>query len=39
MSSAPIGVFNDDAVSKALSLPEDHQPRYIIPVGYNKPAR
>jgi len=33
LGSVPIGAFDDDAVSNVLSLPEDHQPRYIIPVG------
>jgi len=36
LGSVPIGAFDDSAVSKVLSLPEDHQPRYIIPVGYSR---
>ena len=33
LGSVPIGAFNDDGVKKALSLPVDHDPVYIIPVG------
>jgi nitroreductase len=29
-----IGAFYDDQVKEALSLPEDHQPLYLIPVGH-----
>ena len=36
LGSVPIGAFEDDAVKKVLSLPEDHQPLYIIPVGHVK---
>ena len=34
--SVPIGAFWDDRVSRALNLPSDHKPLYIIPVGYPK---
>ena len=34
LSSVPIGAFDDQGVKKVLSLPEDQQPLYIIPVGY-----
>ena len=34
LGSAPIGAFNDTAVQKALFLPNDNIPLYIIPVGY-----
>ncbi len=33
LGSVPVGAFGDDEVSAALSLPEDHEPLYIIPVG------
>lgn len=36
LGSVPIGAFDDDAVKKVLSLPKDHQPLYIIPVGHVK---
>lgn len=36
LSSVPIGAFSDDAVAKALSLPEEETPVYIIPVGYKR---
>jgi SagB-type dehydrogenase family enzyme len=31
-----IGAFYDDQVKEALSLPEDHEPLYLIPVGHPK---
>lgn len=34
LGSAPIGAFSDTAVQKALYLPKDNIPLYIIPVGY-----
>lgn len=34
LSSVPIGAFDDAAVKKILSLPKDHEPLYIIPIGY-----
>ncbi|MEN4013935.1 MAG: SagB/ThcOx family dehydrogenase [Chloroflexota bacterium] len=34
LGAVPIGAFFEDQVSTILSLPEDHQPVYIIPVGY-----
>ncbi|MCJ7646723.1 SagB/ThcOx family dehydrogenase [bacterium] len=36
LGSVPIGAFNDTAVQKALFLPKDNIPLYIIPVGYPK---
>ncbi len=36
LGSVPVGAFWDDRVSKALDLPSDHKPLYIIPVGYPK---
>ena len=29
-----VGAFEDDALRKALKLPGDHPPRYLIPVGH-----
>lgn len=34
LGSVPIGAFNDEQVEKVLSLPKDHRPLYVIPVGY-----
>ena len=34
LGAVPVGAFRDDAVAKALSLPADHAPLYLIPVGY-----
>lgn len=34
LGSVPIGAFSDEQVQTALSLPKDHAPLYIIPVGY-----
>jgi SagB-type dehydrogenase family enzyme len=36
LGSVPIGAFSDEQVKKALSLPKEHEPLYIIPVGYSK---
>jgi SagB-type dehydrogenase family enzyme len=37
LDSVPIGGFRDERVKSVLSLPADHEPLYIIPVGH--PAR
>jgi len=34
LGSVPIGAFSDTAVQKALYLPKDNIPLYIIPVGH-----
>ncbi len=34
LGGVPIGAFNDDQVQSALSLPADHAPLYLIPVGH-----
>ena len=34
LASVPIGAFSDDQVKTVLSLPAEHEPLYIIPVGY-----
>ena len=34
LGAVPMGAFHDEEVQKALNLPADHQPLYLIPVGY-----
>lgn len=34
LGSVPIGAFSDREVKRTLSLPEEEEPLYIIPVGY-----
>jgi SagB-type dehydrogenase family enzyme len=36
LGSVPIGAFDDQRVSDALSLPDEQEPLYIIPVGYTE---
>ncbi len=36
LGAVPIGAFYDDQVQAALSLPSDHEPLYIIPVGHSQ---
>ncbi|OGC13524.1 hypothetical protein A3J90_04325 [candidate division WOR-1 bacterium RIFOXYC2_FULL_37_10] len=36
LSAVPIGSFWDDVISSILELPPDHDPLYIIPIGYEK---
>ncbi|MGD9014664.1 MAG: SagB/ThcOx family dehydrogenase [Candidatus Omnitrophota bacterium] len=36
LGSVPIGAFIDEEVKEVLSLPDDQEPIYIIPVGYTK---
>jgi SagB-type dehydrogenase family enzyme len=36
LGAVPIGAFYDDQVKKALVLPDDHQPLYLIPTGHPK---
>lgn len=36
LGSVPIGAFSDEALKRILSLPSEHEPLYIIPVGYPK---
>lgn len=33
LGGVPIGAFHDDQVQSALSLPTDHAPLYLIPIG------
>lgn len=39
LGGVPIGAFYDDQVQRALALPADHAPLYLIPVGRPRPAR
>jgi SagB-type dehydrogenase family enzyme len=34
LGSVPIGAFQDARVKDVLSLPDDHEPVYLLPVGY-----
>lgn len=34
LGAVPIGAFADDEVARVLTLPEGHEPRYLIPVGH-----
>jgi SagB-type dehydrogenase family enzyme len=34
LGAVPIGAFIDEEVKAVLSLPDDHQPLYLIPVGH-----
>lgn len=34
LGAVPIGAFSDARLQKALALPADHQPLYLIPVGH-----
>ena len=34
LGAVPIGAFDDDEVQEVLSLPSDHEPLYLIPVGH-----
>lgn len=34
LGAVPIGAFHDQEVQKALGLPADHQPLYLIPIGH-----
>lgn len=36
LGSVPIGAFTDARVKEVLSLPEDQEPIYLLPVGYPK---
>lgn len=36
LASVPIGAFNDENIKKILQLPTNHEPVYIIPIGYKK---
>jgi SagB-type dehydrogenase family enzyme len=34
LGGVPIGAFDDDAVAEVLDLPVDHDPLYLVPIGY-----
>ncbi len=34
LASVPVGAFDDNRIKKALSLPDDTEPLYIVPVGH-----
>ncbi len=34
IGAVPVGAFHDDDVRKVLSLPSDHEPLYLIPLGH-----
>ncbi|MBN1953869.1 MAG: SagB/ThcOx family dehydrogenase [Anaerolineae bacterium] len=34
LASVPVGAFDDTPMAQALSLPEDQEPLYLLPVGY-----
>ena len=34
LGGVPVGAFEDGALQKALALPADHRPLYLIPVGH-----
>jgi len=36
LGAVPVGAFYDDRVKKALSLPVDQEPLYLIPLGHPK---
>lgn len=36
MAAAPVGAFNDGAVQRALSLPTEAEPLYLLPVGHRQ---
>jgi SagB-type dehydrogenase family enzyme len=38
LGAVPIGAFHDEEIQRALELPADHQPLYLIPVGHPQDA-
>lgn len=34
LGTVPVGAFRDEQVSTVLSLPPDHSPLYLLPIGY-----
>ena len=36
IGAVPVGAFNDEDVRKVLSLPSDHEPLYLIPLGHTR---
>ena len=39
LGAVPIGAFDDEEVQKALGLPPNHEPLYLIPVGRPRASR
>jgi SagB-type dehydrogenase family enzyme len=39
LGAVPVGAFGDEAVAKVLSLPPEHAPLYLIPVGHPEGTR
>ncbi len=37
LGSVPIGAMDEAQLQRALALPEDHEPLYLVPVGYPAP--
>jgi SagB-type dehydrogenase family enzyme len=38
LGAVPIGAFYDEEIQKALGLPTDHEPLYLIPLGHPRDA-
>ena len=36
IGAVPVGAFHDEEAAKVLSLPHDHEPLYLIPLGYTR---
>ena len=36
LASVPVGAFKDDFVARALALPGNHSPIYVVPVGHRR---
>lgn len=36
LSAVPVGAFHDEKVRRVLSIPDDHEPLYLIPVGHGR---
>jgi SagB-type dehydrogenase family enzyme len=34
LAGTPVGAFDADALSRALALPEEHAPLYLVPIGH-----
>jgi SagB-type dehydrogenase family enzyme len=36
LSAVPVGAFHDEKVRRILSIPDDHKPLYLIPIGHGR---
>jgi len=36
LGAVPVGAFQDEQVQQALHLPVNHEPLYLIPVGWKR---